>query len=144
MKICTKCKADKEESEFSLRSGSSKLRSICKQCIVLYAQTHYQNNKEVYKQRGYTSTKKGAEVKKVFLVEFLNLHPCVDCGESDIRTLEFHHRDPNEKIENISSMIRSYSLAVLKEEINKCDVLCANCHRKKTNVQFNWYREKLR
>lgn len=53
------------------------------------------------------------------------------CGESDIRCLDFHHRDPATKLSGINKMIRdNYSMEVVEAEIAKCDVICANCHRK--------------
>lgn len=59
-------------------------------------------------------------------------HPC-PCGESDIRCLDFDHIR-GEKDRNISRMVRDgYSLESIKREIEKCVVLCANCHRKKGN-----------
>jgi hypothetical protein len=53
------------------------------------------------------------------------------CGESDRRCLDFHHRDPATKAAAVSYMIHGrVSLERLQREVAKCDVLCANCHRK--------------
>lgn len=77
-------------------------------------------------------------------------HPCVDCGEADPRCLDFDHRDHATKSFNISdytSSKRSIALSRLEAEIAKCDVRCANCHRKKTieNQDFialeDWERD---
>lgn len=57
---------------------------------------------------------------------------CKTCSEQDPRVLDFHHRDPSEKEFTIGSR-RSKSKEVLLKEIAKCDVLCANCHRKLTH-----------
>ena len=54
---------------------------------------------------------------------------CIRCGESDLACLDFHHRDPSEKEGHIG-YIRRFSIERIKAEIAKCDVLCANCHRK--------------
>ena len=54
------------------------------------------------------------------------------CGESDSRCLDFHHRDPKTKKFNIADRCKRYSKKALQEELDKCDVLCANCHRKQT------------
>jgi hypothetical protein len=57
---------------------------------------------------------------------------CAECGESDPRCLEFHHREAAEKVEGVSEMVtRGTSKGRLREEIAKCDVLCANCHRER-------------
>lgn len=72
------------------------------------------------------------------IVEYLKSNHCVDCGESDPVVLEFDHTDPTKKIDNISNMVRR-SWELIKKEIDKCDVVCANCHRRRTAKQFNWY-----
>lgn len=67
-----------------------------------------------------------------FLRQYLREHPCVDCGEDDIIVLDFEHQ--GDKMFNISE---APSLGVgwktLKAEIAKCEVRCANCHRRKTH-----------
>jgi hypothetical protein len=62
-----------------------------------------------------------------FITEYKLKHPCIRCGESDPVVLQFHHRDPKEKLANISQL-KKYSFSLLSKEIAKCDVLCANCH----------------
>lgn len=55
---------------------------------------------------------------------------CLSCGETDPDCLDFHHRDPGSKAMTVSQAMRGPSFARLKAEIEKCDVICANCHRK--------------
>lgn len=59
-------------------------------------------------------------------------HPCVDCGEPDPIVLDFDHRDRKAKSFTISAYYANVSEARLRAEIAKCDVRCANCHRRKT------------
>ena len=54
---------------------------------------------------------------------------CVRCEESHPSCLDFHHRDRGTKDADIATM-RRFSVVRLLAEIAKCDVLCANCHRK--------------
>lgn len=69
----------------------------------------------------------------------LSTHPCVACGEADPLVLEFDHRQ--DKTFNISHMITGcYKINSLKEEIAKCDVRCANCHRRKTAHDFGFWK----
>ena len=56
---------------------------------------------------------------------------CVDCGEDDLRILVFHHKNPDEKIGSIANVISSRNWREVRAEIEKCDVLCHNCHAKK-------------
>jgi hypothetical protein len=55
---------------------------------------------------------------------------CILCGEADAVCLDFHHRDSDGKHMTISQAMRGPSFERLKLEIAKCDVLCANCHRR--------------
>jgi hypothetical protein len=56
-------------------------------------------------------------------------HPCVVCGNSDPIVLEFHHIDPSKKERGVSELY-SYKLESLIKEIEKCVVVCANCHKR--------------
>lgn len=55
---------------------------------------------------------------------------CVDCGESHSACLQFHHKDKDEKSFAISSIVgrSTYSIHTILKEIEKCEVLCGNCH----------------
>ena len=55
---------------------------------------------------------------------------CCRCDETHPACMDFHHRDPSQKDGNLSQMVAKVSLEKLKEEVAKCDILCANCHRK--------------
>lgn len=56
---------------------------------------------------------------------------CKTCGENHPACLEFHHLDPENKDNDIAYMVNTgYSIARILREIEKCVVLCSNCHRK--------------
>jgi hypothetical protein len=65
-----------------------------------------------------------------FLVDFLRERPCVDCGETDPIVLEFDHLADKEF--SISAGLRGRRWADVIREIDKCEVVCANCHRRRT------------
>ena len=74
------------------------------------------------------------------LYEYYSKHPCVDCGETDPVVLDFDHKDNTNKINDVSTLIsKGYSWNIIENEIKKCDIRCANCHRRRTAEQFNWY-----
>lgn len=74
-----------------------------------------------------------------FVFEYLATHPCVDCGESDVVVLEFDHL--RDKVKDISRMCSdAWSVDAIKAEIDKCDVVCANCHRRRTASRSGWRR----
>jgi hypothetical protein len=64
--------------------------------------------------------------------------PCVDCGEADPIVLQFDHRDGTEKIDEVGTMLNRASWNALLNEIAKCDVRYANCHRVRTTRQNDW------
>jgi len=79
-----------------------------------------------------------------YIFQYLSTHPCVDCGEKDPIVLEFDHRDPTQKLFSISQALRlHYGLGRVCDEIEKCDVRCANCHRRKTSIEGNHRRSRL-
>lgn len=93
-----------------------------------YAKQHYLQNKEKYAARD--KRRKDKLRKFVRRYKMLSTVVCLDCGESRWQCLEFHHRNPKEKSDMIVQMITDrVTIEKLKEEIKKCDVLCANCHR---------------
>lgn len=97
------------------------------------AKAHYEANKVLYKARAVAHGAKNAAAIKEFLREYLLTHPCVDCGETDIIVLEFDHRPGTTKRFNIGAHgQRNFSLSSVREEVGKCDVRCANCHRRAT------------
>ena len=54
---------------------------------------------------------------------------CVNCGFSHIACMDFHHEDPTTKLDSVHRLVNNGQFALAQEEIKKCIVLCANCHR---------------
>lgn len=74
---------------------------------------------------------------RAFVKKHLLEHPCVDCGEPDIRVLEFDHIDPSTKEHSVSRMVsQGYATEKVAAEMAKCEVRCCNCHRLRTRRQF--------
>ena len=87
---------------------------------------------EEYKARKRERQRVIAARNSQLIFDYLLEHPCVDCGESDVVVLEFDHVQ-GEKKYNISDLARRYSSwKTVKAEIDKCEVRCANCHRRIT------------
>jgi hypothetical protein len=63
--------------------------------------------------------------------EFMKDKSCLKCPESTKECLDFHHIDPKTKKGQVTKLLRDYrSMKKVLEEIEKCVILCANCHRK--------------
>jgi hypothetical protein len=92
-----------------------------------YIRQHYAENKAYYIERAAARKLRMA----AWFTEYKSTLACVECGEDHPATLDFHHRDPSTKEANVSSTHRlGWSEKRILKEIAKCDVLCANCHRK--------------
>ena len=97
----------------------------------------------VNKRSNKINTEKYKRERRDLVYEFKLSNPCTSCGESNPIVLEFHHLNPKEKRNDVSNMAsHGYSVKSIEEEIEKCIILCANCHRKKTAKQQNWHSHK--
>ena len=78
------------------------------------------------------------------VIEYLETHSCVDCGEDDYVVLEFDHREDSVKHTEVATMVGDgVGWAKVEAEIAKCDVRCANCHRRRTAEQWGHYKRAL-
>ena len=112
MKKCSKCKEIKEEKDFYWKDKKhTKLNSVCKLC----------SNARMSELRKERYNK---------VAQYKSEHGCKVCGEKRHWVLDFHHRDEDEKEKNVSRMIcKNFTWERIVEEMEKCDILCANCHR---------------
>ena len=93
-----------------------------------------------YKERSdlYAAQKRHRIKIRTALLEYLADKSCTDCGETDPIVLDFDHKDRSTKFKNVARMLGGhYSWKSIMVEIEKCDIRCANCHRRKTYVQFD-------
>lgn len=123
-KLCNKCGKVKPISEFGKnKTKKDGLQSQCKECVKIYKKQHYENNKQYYIDKAKTYKEKCREELNSYKSKLI----CANCGESRWWLLDFHHIDPSEKEGEISKLFNSPNK--LKRELDKCIVLCSNCHR---------------
>lgn len=92
-----------------------------------YQRAWYKKNKDLQVARNKANKKRKFE----WFREYKKTLSCILCGENHHATLDFHHRDPKIKEGRITELIVSNrSMENILAEIEKCDVLCANCYRK--------------
>lgn len=132
MKYCTTCKKHKPRTEYNKNpSKKDGLGGKCRQCMKAYRKIYYKRNSDSVKQK---VAKRKLENRKWFK-EFKSKLSCEQCGENHISTIDFHHIDPEKKEFEVSFLVgANYSKATILKEVNKCKILCANCHRK---LHFN-------
>jgi hypothetical protein len=80
-------------------------------------------------------------VRTRYLIEYFRNHPCNDCGETDPVVLEFDHL--NDKSFDIGQALPYRNWQSILDEIGKCEVVCANCHRRRTAQRKGSVREML-
>lgn len=139
MKTCTICKDLKELVDFPLINKEKQKRSsMCLPCKQQYDRDNYQKHRESRIESKKENAKKIRERNGKYVLEFLSKNPCVDCGETDPIVLEFDHQ--KDKHKNIADLKSYSSIEILQAEIDKCQVVCANCHARRTAKQFGYYK----
>ena len=123
-KRCNVCKERKELDKFhknkQCRLG---VTGTCAKCDSRRIKSWYQKNRSRRQQLANERNQK----RRDEAIDFLG-GKCMMCGGEFPRCcFDFHHRDPETKIDDISNLLRKP--VMLKEELKKCDLLCANCHR---------------
>ena len=139
-KRCSACKQWKPLTEFHRnRTRRDGRQNMCKPCNISRNQRWYREHPEVRAERMDEWTRRRKRKLQRLVLEYLRDHPCVDCGEADPIVLDFDHQ--RDKIANISQMVlRKRPWSVILAEIAKCEVVCANCHRRRTAAQQRTYR----
>lgn len=128
MKICSKCKTEKTLEDFNKNlKTKDNLSAYCKICIREAARKNYSENRDKHISASKTSNAKKLEI----ISSIKRKQCCVKCGYNKcVAALDYHHLDPNIKTESISKMVtQNKSKEDLLVEIEKCILLCSNCHR---------------
>lgn len=141
-KTCHRCKAEKPLSEFgknaARRDGH---QSACRVCV-----KHY--NRQYYLRSPQRNADRSAWIESAreegfrYIFEYLRAHPCVDCGNGDLRVLDFDHVTGTKEFCVTDAVRAGTPLDEIIAEIAKCEVRCANCHRIVTAVRANSRRQR--
>ena len=131
MRECGRCKERKPLDNFAWRRKSKGQRdNYCRPCRAAYKQEHYAANRRRYIDSARRRKKPAIAERLAYLVAYFEEHPCADCGETDPVVLEFDHL--RDKEFGISAGWRDRQWKIVLDEIAKCEVVCANCHRRRT------------
>src|SRR5215213_2615651 len=96
-----------------------------------YNREYYRRNRKRLLEKQREKNRRFAESRRKWLVEYKKTLQCIRCQENHPATLTFHHKKGFEKSFEIgNALCLGVSLKRLKAEIEKCEVLCANCHAK--------------
>ncbi|MBW9095508.1 hypothetical protein JNB62_17650 [Microbacterium jejuense] len=148
MKICGTCRQSKPLDDFNRKSSRLDGRQeVCRDCNRQSSRAYYARNRDRHVQAIVQRTAQRRVESKAFLVAYLREHPCIDCGNSDLRVLDFDHRPGAGKRKDVMSMVKEgFSRKKLEDEIAKCDVRCRNCHAIVTleRAGRNWRSDAMR
>jgi hypothetical protein len=118
-KFCAKCKITKDVSEFHRRKNI--YQGWCKSCRKEIDK--YYHNKNRQKRISQTAARREACRKWFYELKY--------CSENHIACLDFHHINKKEKVTEVSNALRrGWAIDRIKTEIDKCEIVCSNCHRK--------------
>lgn len=141
MKTCSLCKTSKQLTEFNRNKAKKDgFQSKCRECSAKHGRGYYEANRERMCQQIQERKKEVVADNRFKLFEYLRAHSCVDCGEADPVVLDLDHVR-GEKYGCVTTMVRAgCSWSTVEAEIQKCDVRCANCHRRKTAREGGHFR----
>ena len=139
MRKCGRCRREKPLNDFAWRRRARGQKdNYCRPCRAAYKQEHYAANRQRYIDSTARRRKGVVEKRAAYLVSYLREHPCADCGETDPIVLEFDHL--RDKKFSIGAGFRERSWHAVLDEIAKCEVVCANCHRRRTAQRGGFIR----
>jgi len=135
MKTCGRCGEEKNIDQFpqrKYRDGRRVPAPYCRPCKREYDRNYWASN-EQYRNSNVAHGEKRRERNIEYVQKVLEESGgCSDCPETNPIVLEFDHL--RDKTHNISEMCRStYSIEAIQQEIDKCEIVCANCHRIRTH-----------
>jgi hypothetical protein len=139
-KKCRQCGDLLDVSCFGLKYPDREIRvGACRACVRETSRAHYLRNRGSYKARAAANNVRIKAANREKLREYLRGSCCIDCGIGDLVVLEFDHRPQEHKRADVSTLVgTAFSWSTISKEIAKCDVVCANCHRKRTARYFSW------
>ena len=127
MKRCTVCEQNRPKEAFAPR------RAQCHDCIRAKDRERYYNSKDWARRRAEQRLRYARA--KAIVIE-LKKNPCTDCGGTfPPYVMQFDHRDPSQKILTVSERTGAGHVQSLLAEIERCDLVCANCHAIRTHRQ---------
>ena len=140
MKRCSMCGETKSLDDFHRNTTRADGRqTVCKPCNIERNKRWYREHPEARLRMDHHARSRRRRAHAMVLAYLLQ-HPCVDCGEADPVVLEFDHL--RDKTKNVSALLNS-TLAKIRREIEKCEVVCANCHRRRTAARGGYFRALL-
>jgi len=142
LRTCGSCGLSKPLDQFAWRRRKRKQRdNMCRGCRSDYGRAHYEANKDRY-IRNAARVKRATKLERTwYLLEYFEANPCADCGEADPVVLDFDHL--RDKEFNVCKGFEERAWKSVLDEMRKCEVVCANCHRIRTAARQRFLRYRI-
>jgi hypothetical protein len=133
LRRCSKCGQDLPEEHFNLHAAGRQW--WCRSCFRAY----YEAGAEHHRSRSNALKTRRVAEARAYVLEMLRERRCVDCGEADVVVLEFDHL--SDKQAHVATLVsRGVGLARIEAEVARCEIVCVNCHRRRTAARAGWRR----
>lgn len=131
MKTCSSCKLELPLESFNKKKDS--LQPYCRPCDNKQARDYYASNRDHHKSVVLKRNKKYLAEARAWVRELKESNPCQDCGISyPWYVMDFDHVR-GEKFDNVSKLLANAAAkSKIQAEIDKCELVCSNCHRERT------------
>lgn len=130
MKVCRVCQQSKPSEEYNRNSESKDgLHLYCRACLRIKRNEWYRNSASQREAAKLRNKKYQIELRE-WIASEVKKGGCCICGEPDPACLDFHHVVQEEKTDWVYRLISLNSRRKLEVELQKCAVVCSNCHRK--------------
>lgn len=141
MKLCNRCSKLQPLENYN-HKGKDKYQSYCKPCSREYGRENYHKNREVNAEKQRVSKKNRMDAIKADIRKLKEDTPCMDCGtQYPFYCMDFDHVN-GKKTTHISEMVQQGAARwKIFSEVTKCEVVCANCHRKRTFLRAGMSKE---
>ena len=134
-KKCARCGVLKPLEDFNRLTKSPDGRQWnCRACNAAWHADNKAHQNKLIQQRN----RRVRRENQLRLLEYLQQHPCVDCGETDPLVLDFDH--VRDKVAAVTRIAWTSTWTKVRAEIEKCEVRCANCHRRVTASRDRTFR----
>jgi hypothetical protein len=136
MKQCTGCGIQKSSEDFFFKNiAKGRRHARCKTCQQRYYREYYHRTPHLIRWQ-VARTRRYRIRNRAHVDEYLRRHSCVDCGLADPLVLEFDHVIGIKRA-SVSTLARqALPIETIDAEIRKCEVRCANCHRRRTALSW--------
>lgn len=143
LKVCIICKQEKPIAEFNKNKAKKDGVGVdCRVCSNKASRQYYALNKQKHKLAVRLRKISNKKLLQTYVYNLLKTTGCVDCKkENDPVALEFDHVRGTKRRAVCELIARNCSFSSILKEIEKCEIRCSNCHRKKTAKDQNWYAD---